>query len=267
MDLQKLQDTQIATLSDNYQVMLKEITDYFPVIEKATNNFNKSQSQFMNNMLTVSHPTELRNVRQILAEVERTKQALSEAYFSVLKKKNEIKRKEQEIPEASDPLSKELLGIEIAELQMQLKTSQGYIEGAIRKISAYMHQYQQILRFIGKEDFTEGDFEKDEERYHIMKMFEQGLCAARANGGHIDEGNQIYAHQIGLNGTVANMELRAYMLAEKDMMEKGIVPTHKMTMDWLKSMADKYEGSAFDYASRKGMMLLDKKALHQEVIE
>jgi hypothetical protein len=266
-DLQVFKDMSLSNLTSHYQVMLKDVTNYFPVIEKATGNFNKSQSQFMNNMLTVSHNTVLRNARQILSEIERSKQALDEAYFKVLKDQNEIKRKELALTTTTDLLDKELLEIELAELNHKLKTSQGYIEGAIRKVSAYVAQYRQLLKSLGKDEFTEEDFERDEENYHIMKMFEQGLCAARSHYGVVDEGNQIYAHQIGLNGTVVQAEVTAYLQTEIAMIERGEMPSHGMTIDWLRSMAEKYAGSAVEYAARKGMMLLDTKSLHQEVIE
>jgi len=266
-DLQVFQDMPVANLASHYQVMLKEVADYFPAIQKATGNFHKSQSQFMNNMLTVSHNTVLRNARQILSEVERSKQALDEAYFKLLKDQNEIKRKESSLESATDALDKELLEIELAELKHKIKSSQGYIEGAIRKVSAYMAQYQQLLKALGKDEFTEEDFERDEENYHIMKMFEQGLCAARSHYGVVDEGNQIYAHQIGVNGTAAQAEVTAYLQAEAAMIERGEMPPHGMTVDWLRSMAEKYSGSAAEYCARKGMMLLDTKALHQKVIE
>lgn len=267
MNLPKLQDNLSLELSGNYTIMLNDICSYFPEIKKATGNFNKSQSQFMNNMLTVSHPTELRNARQILSEIERTKQALNEAYFNLLKKKNEIKRKKILLEKAEDLLDKELLQIEISEIYVQLASSNGYIEGAIRKISAYIDQYKSILKFMGKEEFTEEDFEKDEERYHIMKVFEQGLCAARSRGGTVDEGNQIYAHQIGLNGTAVQCEVSVYLTNERKLLETNQMPPHSMTIDWLKEMADKYEGSANEYASSKGMKLLDTNSLHQKALK
>lgn len=266
MELQKFQEMQLTELNQHYQTMLKEVVDYFPVIEKATGNFNKTQSQFMNNMLTVNHPTELRNARQILSEVERTKQALAEAYIKSKKAKIDLKRKQDALVSA-EGYDKELLEVEIEELLIHEKMNKGYIEGAIRKVAAYMDQYRNILNKLGKEEFTEQDFEEDEERYHIMKMFEQGLCAARSHNGTVDEGNQIYAHQIGLNGTAVQCEVSAYLMKEKALLEKGLMPPHSLTMEWLHEMAKKYAGSAIEYAARKGMVLLDKKSLHQKVIE
>jgi hypothetical protein len=262
MDLEKKINE--IELSNKYEVMLKTIQNNYPVIEKATKNFNKTQSQFMDNMFTVSHPTELRNARQILAEITKSKMALDETYFSIRKKKLELRRKKNklEMERTLDIFDKELLLIEIDEVTSQIRTAIGYIEGAIRKVSAYINQYNNILKSFGKEEFTEEDFEKDEERYHIMKMFEQALCAARSHGGVVDEGNQIYAHQIGINGTMVQQEILKYLAEEGKLISIKEVPTHEMTINWLKSMAGKYVGSAVAYVVKKGMVLLDVDSLH-----
>jgi len=265
MDLEKRKDT--IELSNKYETMLEMIQNNYPIIEKATKNFNKTQSQFMDSMLTVNHPTPLRNARQILAEITKSKMALDEAYFNIQKKKLEIRRKKNKLETESIPdvFDKELLFIEIDEIASQIRTTTGYIEGAIRKVSAYIKQYHNILKSFGKEEFTEEDFEKDEERYHIMKMFEQALCAARSHGGVIDEGNQIYAHQIGINGTMAQVEITSYLVEERKFIAAGKELTHEMTIHWLKNMADKYKGSAIYYARKKGMVLLDLDSLHNDL--
>jgi len=260
MDLEKKRE--VVETINKYEMMSDDIQKNYPVIEKAIKNFNKTQSQFMDNMLTVSHPTPLRNARQILAEVVKSKMALDEAYFNIKKKKVEIKRKRRTLEVSVDELDNELLEIEINELTSQCRTTTGYIEGAVRKVSAYINQYNNILKFFSKEEFTEEDFEKEEERYHIMTMFEQALCAARSHGGIIDEGNQIYAHQIGINGTMAQREVYLYLSMEGQFLTEGKEITHEMTINWLKEMADKYVGSAISYANKKGMVLLDKNSLH-----
>jgi len=205
----------------------------------------------------------LRNLRQILAETNRIKQALTEATIGLKKKEVEIKIKEQEISNISDPLQKELKNLEIIEIKTQMEQTKDYMMGSIRKMNAYITQYNNILEKHGKTEFTEEDFEKDEERYHIMKSFEQGLCAARSHGGIIDEGNQIYFHQIGINGTLAQMEMTKYLMSESKMLEMGQEPTHEMQMEFLERMADKFAGCAIDFAKRKGMTLLDNNSLHK----
>jgi len=258
---------EITTLNKDlpvrYKTMLTEISEYYPVITKATRNFNKSQSQFMNNMLTVSHPTELRNLRQILAQLNRAKMALDEAYFKVEKKKIRIKQKQLKLEAEPDELKQEYLEIEIMQMESQLESSMGSVEGCVRKVSGYVTQYKHILKEKGIEEMTEADFEADEERYHIMKMFEQGLCAARSRQGVIDEGNHIYCYQIGISGTAAQMEVSVFLSAEGEMVKAGKMPTHEHTWKWMNEMADKYSGSAEKFCQLKGMELLQEGALHE----
>jgi len=256
---------ELSTLNDNlpqhYKGMLQNISEYYPVISKAAKSYNKSQSQFMDNMLTLSQPTELRSLRQILAEINKSKMALDEAYFKIRKKEVQIKQKQQF--HTDDQLEREMLDIEVAELETQIANTMGYVEGAIRKISAYMNQYKNILEYLGKEEITEEDFEKDEERYHIMTAFSQGLHAARSHGGVIDEGNHIYFYQIGISGTAAQVEMNNFLMAEGELVAKGEMPGHQLTWDWLHEMADKYEGSAREFAANKHMKLLDENSLHE----
>jgi hypothetical protein len=252
-----------GNLPQQYQTMLSKVSEYYPVITKATRNFNKSQSQFMNNMLTVSQPTELRSLRQILAEMTRTKQALDEAYFGIEKKRVDIKKKKHLLTKTEDEFDAELLTIEIAEVENQIATSMGYVEGAVRKISAYMTQYQTMLDSYGKTEFTEEDFEKDEERYHIMKMFEQALCAARSRQGVIDEGNHIYCYQIGISGTAAQMEVSQFLTEEGETVKSGMLPDHEKTWVWMKAMGDKYAGCAHKFCQLKGMKLMQEDSLHE----
>jgi len=236
-----------------YQSMLNRISESYPIIHKATKNFNKSQSQFMDNMFTISQPTELRSARQILAEIAKAKMAMDEAYFSIRKKQIQIKRKRQEQDELSE--------IEAQEMESQIAVTMEYVEGAVRKISAYMTQYQNILNKYGKSEFTEEDFERDEERYHIMTAFTQALYAAMAHNGIIDEGNQIYMGQIGISVFAAQAEVSDFLNIGQDLIAKGKMPTHAMVLKWLNALADKYAGCASQYAEYKGMTLMDNKSL------
>lgn len=205
--------------------MIKIINQNLPVMAKTTKSFYKTQSQFMDNMLTVSHPTPIRNVRQILAEVTKTMQALDEYRFNEQEKRINIKRLKKEIFEMKDFATDKALNEfdvalkenDINKLQSQLKTTLQYVSGAIRKLTNYCNQYNQILKKIGKTELTELDFENEEVEYHIKKAFEQALCAARAHGGWIDEGNQIYLTQIGINGTVAQQMMTGYLNMEAKM--------------------------------------------------
>lgn len=248
-------------LPTKYHSMLKKIESNLPAIQKDQQAFFKTQSQFMDNMLTVSHPTPLRNIRQILAEINKSKQALDQAYYKNKKREIKIKQKQRQLETATDDLERELIQTQIEEQQSNINSTMNYIAGAIRKISAYIEQYNSILNHIGKDHITEADFEREETRYHIGKAFEQALIAARSRNGVIDEGNHTYFQQIGINGAMAQIEVSEYLEQEVQLFSERKAPTHKMTLNWLNALMDKYEDCPSQYAEIKGMKLTDEQSL------
>jgi len=245
--------------SPEYKGMLDIIEQSASDINATTQIFQKTQSQFMDNMLTVSHPTPFRNLRQVLAEMKRTRQAMGEAYFNIEKKKIRIKKLQKQLEGYTDSLDREEVELKIKEIEWQIECILENIGGAVRKLANYTQQYNDIKEQLP--DLSEETFEAEEERYHIMKAFEQGMNAARSHGGFIDEGNQIYFTQIGINGTVAQVEMTNYLNWEATMLHNREEPTHEDQMNFLNVMAEKFKGCSRDYATRKGMRPVTEFAL------
>jgi hypothetical protein len=186
-----------------------------------------------------------------------------EAYFNIEKKRIKVDRKKALLATTTNEFDRRLLELEIVEAETQVNNINDNVQGAIRRVSGFMAQYQNILNKLGKDELTDEDFEADEERYHIMKAFEQGLCAARSHGGTIDEGNHIYFYQIGINGTAAQVEVSLYLADEGKRYSEGDLPPHDNTWQWLHRMADKYAGCAQRFVENKHMTLLSEGALHK----
>lgn len=272
VDVQE-QSTEIAELSNSSSInqliqimpehkqMLEIIKENHPEIQRATSLFGRTQSQFMDNMLTVTAHTPLRNARQVLAEMNKTREAIKEATIKLRKKEVELRMKRRELANETDDLKREMLELDIVEILTNAEGSKVYISGAIRKLTNYTEQFNAILKNSGKENFTEEDFEKEEEEYHIMKAFDQAVCAARSRGGLIDEGNHIYLTQIGINGSHAQAEVSAYLKLENELINAGKAPTHQMYMNFLKNMVTTFKGNASKAALLKGMTTLSKTAL------
>ena len=251
----------LVKVKPEYKTMLKNIDEKMPVIQEASSNFHKSHSQFMGVTLDVTAITPVRSIKHTLVEVNKTKNALQEAHIRMQKKAVELKMKQRELLECQDDLEREMLEIEILELQTHSVNSQDAVQGAIRKMNFFVNQYNSLLKHLGVDEITEEMYEREENRYHIMTAMKQALTSARPRGGIIDEGNMIYIFDLGISGAQAQAEVFAYLNTENELMKNGKAPTHEMTMRWLEACADKWEGDPQKFAERRGFTLLDKQSL------
>ena len=253
--------TALSEVKPEYKTMLKNIDKNMPMVQQASSNFHKSHSQFMGVTLDVTAITPVRSIKHTLAEVNKTKNALQEAHIRMQKKAVELKMKQRELLECQDDLEREMLEIEILELQTHSINAQDSVQGAIRKMNFFVNQYQSLLKHLGVDEITEEMYEREENRYHIMTAMKQALSSARPRGGIIDEGNMIYIFDLGISGAQAQAEVFAYLNTENELMKNGKAPTHEMTMRWLEACADKWEGDPQKFAERRGFTLLDKQSL------
>ena len=254
-------NTALAVKKPEYNLMLKNIQDRMPAVTRDTSNFHKSHSQFMQVTLDVTAITPIRSIKHSLAEIDRTRSALQEAYIGLRKKQNELKKKERELAAATDELDRELLEIEILELNSHLEGTQNHVNGALRKMNFFVNQHQQLLDKLGVDEITEEMYELEESKYHIMTCMKQALNAARSRNGMIDEGNLIYLFDLGINAAQAQAEVFAYLNMENQLISNGQAPTHEMTMRWLEACADKWADDPAKFAARRGFSVFDRSSL------
>lgn len=254
-------NTALEVKKPEYNLMLKNIQDRMPAVVRDTSNFHKSHSQFMQVTLDVTAITPIRSIKHTLAEIDRTRSALQEAYISMRKKQVELKKKQAELEACTDPLDREMLEIEILEINSHLEGSQNHVNGALRKMNFFVNQHKQLLEKVGKNEITEEEYEREESRYHIMTCMKQALNAARSRNGMIDEGNLIYLFDLGINAAQAQAEVFAYLNMENQLISQGNAPTHEMTMRWLEACADKWADDPAKFAARRGFSVFDRSSL------
>ena len=250
-----------ANVKPEYKTMLANIKEKMPAVAQATSNFHKSHSQFMGVTLDVTAITPIRSIKHTLAEVDRTRGALQEAFINMKKKEVELKKKQRELEECTDDLDKEMLEIEILELETGLTNGQNSVQGAIRKMNFFTNQYDKLMEHIGKDELTEEDYELEEARYHIMTCMKQALNSARPRGGTIDEGNMIYLFDLGINAAQAQAEVFAYLQWENNIISEGKAPTHANTVEWLEACADKWASCPVEFANSRGFDVYDPLSL------
>lgn len=250
--------------------MLEHLGNQMLEVNRATNAFGKTQSQFMNNVMTVSAHSPIRNLRQILAEVERRRQALKENTYKIKKQMIDKMEITENISKLISEDNEDKNKYKIARLQIKLEEIESgildarlYIEGALKTIYSYMQAYDDIKKAHNVPDnWDEKTFEEAEEHYHITKAFEQAHADVLATG-RITQGNHEYFRQCGINPQNAQNDLLTYMSYEQDKMNK--LATEKgetlNTMnigidsfaDFLQNMAAKYKGNSGRMLEIKGI--------------
>jgi len=253
--------TSLPVAKPEYNLMLKNIQERMPAVVQDSSNFHKSHSQFMQVTLDVTAITPIRSIKHTLAEIDRTKMALQEAYINLRKKQIEKRRKEAQLQTVQDEFDRELLEVEILEINTHTENAQNAVHGAVRKMNFLVNQHKQLLEKVGKVEITEEDYEREEARYHIMTCMKQALNAARSRGGVIDEGNMIYLFDLGINATHAQAEVMNYLKMEAELIEQGKAPTHEMTMRWLERCADLWQDDPAKFAARRGFSVFDRSSL------
>ena len=251
----------LPTAAPEYKSMLNNIAEKMPAVTQATSNFHKSHSQFMGVTLDVTAITPIRSIKHTLAEIDKTRSALQEAYIGLRKKENKLKKREAELKTCTDDLDRELLEIKILELQGHLEGTRNAVQGAVRKMNFFTNQYDNLMKKIGKTELTEEDYELEEARYHIMTCMKQALNSARPRQGIIDEGNMIYLFDLGINAAQAQLEVMSYLNWENELVQQGKAPEHEHTVQWLEGCADKWAGCPAAFANSRGFDVFDPTSL------
>ena len=251
----------IMTAKPEYQVMAANIEDKLPAVQRDTSNFHKSHSQFMGVTLDVTAITPIRSIKHTLAEIDRTRSALQEAFISVEKKKIEIQMKEREISECEDDLQRKLSEVELLEMRSHLESTNNHMQGALRKMNFFVNQHDNLLKALGRDEISEEEYEEEEVKYHIMTAMKQALNAARSRNGIIDEGNLIYIFDLGINAAQAQAEVLSYLQWENELVKQGKAPEHHHTVQWLEGCAEKWKHCPTDFADSRGFQIMDRTSL------
>jgi len=249
-----------AALPEVYTGIMEQIESRLPEIRYESRIFNKSASQLKTVTLDIKDLTPISTAKHIMASIARTRAALEESYISVRRTRVDI---EEALHLASITLDfdHERHLIDADEGQNKLDGLEEAMGGAVRKLSHLIAQYDAILEYLGVDVITEEMYEQDQARCHVMTAFAQGLSAARARGGVIDEGNMIYLFDLGINGAMAQAEIMDLLKQEDLLIQDGMAPTHDHTRQWLEQIGDKYQQFVVDGARNKGLIPYNEQAL------
>ena len=286
--LEKLDSTLFGSASNNNKIItratdekffelqtltketLTKIANFMPEVNRATNAFGKTQSQYMDMVMTVSNHSPYRNLRQILAEIERRRSALKENVFKIKKQLVELAEKKEllhkyQVENDDDRKFRILhLQVEIEEIESGIVDARLYIEGALKSILSYENAYNDIMKAYSiQPGWDEKTFEEAEEEHHIKKAFQQAH-GDMISTGRVTQGNHEYFWQCGINPQSAFNDLARYINYETEQYNKsaqaGVLsepqePKLEITsfIEFLDEMYKKYKGGSRKILESRGI--------------
>ena len=181
-------------------------------------------------MLTGHSP--YRIIRQIMAEAEQRKTALSYAQVSHAK----LLAKKEKLEKEDNPVSL----AKLRECIFNIDLLESKINGAFKDLAILMDTYENVKSVNNIDDWDEVAFEAEEKNFHVRRGFElmyrNILECGRPQTATIE-----YTAQYGVHPQVAFKECQIYLEGVSEMIEKGIVLHSNHLEDFLDEMANKYE--------------------------
>ncbi len=216
-ELVEMQDT-VTGLATITKEKLAKISERMVEIDRANNSLGRKNTQTTNQLMTLTMLTDspYRRLRQILAQIEKKRNALREHYFNYQKLKIQIKDWEEE--------DTELSRIEITASKAGMESGRKYIEGALKEIGIFQDAYEEIRENNNiPEEWDEEDAEKDEIRHHIRQAFRQAHRDMILHGT-ITQGNAEYMEQYGIHLQTARNVIGKYIATCEALIEEGNMP-------------------------------------------
>jgi len=239
----------LSTINDE---KLAVIAHKMVEIDRVNHTAGRSQTQTTNQLMTLTMMTDspYRRLRQCLAEIEKKRQALDEAYFSMKKKQVMVKRWYEKADELSI--------IRAQETEHKMARQKDYIDSAFKEIAIFQCAYDEIRESHNiPEKWDERDAELDEINHHIKQAFRQAHRDV-VNSGQITLGNMEYLEQYGIHIQTATRIIKDYIAGEDKMIAEGKMPTVKHLYAFLDHMAEMFQEAHKDVLDRIGIKDLIK---------
>ena len=240
----------LATITDE---KLAIISQKMVAIDRANNTAGRSETQTTNQLMTLTMLTDspYRRLRQCLAQIEKKRSALDEAYFKMKKQQVLIKQ----WYEKGDEMSV----LKAQEAEHGLMRSKNYIDGAFKEIATFQCAYDEIRESYNiPENWDERDAEEEEIDHHIKQAFRQSH-REMVGSGCITSGNMEYLEQYGIHIQTATRLIADYIASEDEMIVKGQMPTVAHLYAFLDRMAETFHDAHKTVMQRIGIKELVKE--------
>jgi hypothetical protein len=251
------------------QNAVAKVNEFLPELDSKTKYFDRNNSQSTLSMMSITMlngQSPMRMMRQVMAEVEKRKMALSEAQVNHAKQLKKIEKLQNKL--AQDP-DDNLLNAKLRNTMVGITMYESKINGSFKDIAVLIDSYNAIKEKNGIEDWDEEQFEREEKRHHVRRGFEL-MYRNLMEGGRASTATIEYMQQYGIHPQVGLVEVQAYMNSVTDRMNKGVMLHANDLEEFLDHIADKYWINADatteriygkkDIANTDYMKLLDKKS-------
>ena len=221
------------------EAAVEKVSQYLPELDSKTKAFGSQNTQTTITMMTLTMlggQSPFRMLRQILAEVEKRKGALSESQVGHAKLVREIKKLERLTAEDDDPV----LAAKYRKACVSITTLENKINGSFKDIATLIDAYNNIKETKGVSDeWDEEAFENEEKKHHVRRCFEM-MYRNLLDGGRISTATIEYMQQFGVHPQICQKEVAGYIAYTDDRIQSGEVLHANDLEDFLDEMGDKY---------------------------
>ena len=215
---------------------VEKVTEYLPELDQKTKAFGSQNSQTTLTMMSLTMlggQSSFRMLRQILAEVEKRKGALSDSQVSHAKLVRDIKKLENQ---TDDPVQ----AAKYRKACVSITTLEGKINGSFADIAILIDAYNNIKETQGiSDEWDEVSFENAEKKHHVRRCFEM-MYRNLLDGGKVCISTIEYMQQFGVHPQICQKEVQGYINYTDDRIQGGEVLHANDLEDFLDEMGEKY---------------------------
>ena len=215
---------------------VEKVTEYLPELDQKTKAFGSQNSQTTLTMMSLTMlggQSSFRMLRQILAEVEKRKGALSESQVNHAKLVRDIKKLENQTDDPVQAAKYRKACVSIATLEQK-------INGSFADIATLIDAYNNIKETQGiNDEWDETSFENAEKKHHVRRCFEM-MYRNLLDQGRISTSTIEYMQQFGVHPQICQKEVQGYINYTDDRIQGGEVLHANDLEDFLDEMGEKY---------------------------